>query len=153
MKQLTFVSLVVLLLIGCRKDIQQDRLDGGAANYIGKWEWVYSLEEIVGDGPPSTYETHTPTTAGFSFQIEFLEEGIAILSRNEIELGRYRMDFRSATASSSGGEIYGALYRVIEDEAILFSASYQPSTLNTMEFWYLPLNLSGNDGNIFKRIQ
>lgn len=105
----SFLTMMLSLIVACKKDnmfgtdqnVKMTPLTGDTAVIIGIWEWTYS-DHVYGwcEGDQFT-ETVIPSTAGFSFSIRFVEQGLVYLYKNDSLISEHRIVFRDFSSESS----------------------------------------------------
>ena len=85
-----------LVLFSCKKD----KLEGEKEILVGKWNWIYTLEESSLCHPPSVTNTFTPSTENKTVSIEFLAKGKVLFYTEGEVLEEKRVVFNQWTSAS-----------------------------------------------------
>jgi hypothetical protein len=95
MKAASFITFLIctIAIVSCKKDypIEKNSFNGDTSIFVGTWNWIYSEHDYGWCDPPSQFEVVTPTSAGYTFKIMFLENGLVSFYKDNILYNDFRI--------------------------------------------------------------
>jgi hypothetical protein len=118
MKHVFVIILMLFFFTSCKKD----KLIGEKEIFIGKWNWVYSIDKDYLYDTTHIYYPITPSTENVNYSIEFKENGKYYLRKNSDVFYKDKAKFLQWEPNASGTRYYFTLF--IDDETQLVGKVY-----------------------------